>query len=116
MLVTRSNLTRTRVHRMRQARIQERIRPHSRARTHTRTTYNTGEPADLNFDPEVVRLLNVLLNDDGDEDRIPEHQQMKLDASVQQPKCAANAQKLGATPQQLQAHTKLQQPKPAANA
>ena len=82
MLVTRSNLTRTRVHRMRQARIQERIRPHSRARTHTRTTYNTGEPADLNFDPEVVRLLNVLLNDDGDEDRIPEHQQMKLDALI----------------------------------
>ena len=35
-----------------------------------------GEPADLDAEPEVLTLLEIFLNDDGDADRIPESQQV----------------------------------------
>jgi len=36
-----------------------------------------GEPANLNAEPEVVTLLQILLNEDGDEHRIPQSQQVR---------------------------------------
>ena len=36
-----------------------------------------GEPADLKAEPEVVTLLQIFLNHDGDEDRIPASQQVR---------------------------------------
>ena len=35
-----------------------------------------GDPADLDAEPEVVALLHILLNEDGDEHRIPQSQQV----------------------------------------
>lgn len=40
-----------------------------------------GEPVYLDTETEVVTLLQVLLNNDGDEDRIPESQQVRLSQS-----------------------------------
>jgi len=39
-----------------------------------------GEPADLSAEPDVIKLLHIFLNDDGDQDRIPESQNTRLDA------------------------------------
>ena len=36
-----------------------------------------GEPEELDVVPEVANLKEILLNDDGDDDRIPSSQQVK---------------------------------------
>ena len=38
-----------------------------------------GEPADLSAEPDVIKLLHIFLNDDGDQDRIPESQNTRLE-------------------------------------